>query len=69
MANQTCMQRIETDLIPIIRKYSTGSVSDCIRAMEQRIQMSTPAKNNLTDADKKWIKMTIEEQIETLRRG
>jgi hypothetical protein len=69
MANQTCMQRIETDLIPIIRKYSTGSISDCIRAMEQRIQVSTPAKNSLTDADKKWIKATIEEQIETLRRG
>ena len=63
------MQRIETDLIPIIRKYSTGSISDCIRAMEQRIQVSTPAKNGLTDADKKWIKATIEEQIETLRRG
>jgi hypothetical protein len=37
--------------------------------MEQRIQMSTPAKNGLTDADKKWIKATIEEQLEALRRG
>jgi hypothetical protein len=37
--------------------------------MEQRIQVSTPAKSGLTDADKSWIKATIEEQIESLRRG
>ena len=69
MANQNCMQRIELDLIPVLRKYSMGSISDCIRAMEQRIQVSTPAKSGLTDADKSWIKATIEEQIESLRRG
>jgi hypothetical protein len=63
------MQRIEDDLIPVIRKYSMGSISDCIRAMEQRIQVSTPVKSGLTDADKRWIKATIEEQIESLRRG
>ena len=52
MANKTCMQRIDEDLIPVIRKYSTGSISDGIRQMEQLIQMSKIVKK-LEDVKKK----------------
>jgi len=46
------MQRIDEDLIPVIRKYSPGSISDGIRQMEQLIQMSKIVKK-LEDVKKK----------------
>ena len=67
MTKESKNHRIDADLIPALQKYSDGSISDCIRAVLKVAQGKQEA--TFTDADKVWLKDTIELIVKNARRG